>query len=100
MSNDSINRSLDDILTKVEIREILGALQRANGQRTAAARMLGISRSRLYRRIDSFKIDLNEVGAATSGDNLEDRLPVVDQSNSDHLDRERAGMATTPVERP
>ena len=100
MSNDATNRSLDDILIEVENREILGALHRANGQRTAAARLLGITRSRLYRRIDALKIDLNEVGAATKGNNLEDRLPVVDQSNSHHLDRERVGMATTSVERP
>ena len=64
MSKDSTNRSLDDILFEVENREILGALQRANGQRTAAARLLGITRSRLYRRIDSLKIDLHEVGSA------------------------------------
>ena len=48
---------LDRILTTIEKREILGALKRANGQRTLAARMLGISRSRLYRRMEALEID-------------------------------------------
>ncbi len=48
---------LDRILTTVEKREILAALRRANGQRTLAARLLGISRSRLYRRMDALGID-------------------------------------------
>jgi len=48
---------LDQILTTIEKREILGALQRAHGQRTLAARMLGISRSRLYRRMEALGID-------------------------------------------
>ncbi len=48
---------LDRILTTVEKREILGALKRANGQRTLAARILGISRSRLYRRMEALEID-------------------------------------------
>jgi PAS domain S-box-containing protein len=49
--------SLDDILNGIEKREIVGALHRANGQRTLAARMLGISRSRLYRRMEALGID-------------------------------------------
>ena len=57
--------SLDQILTTIEKREILGALRRANGQRTLAARMLGISRSRLYRRMEALGIDPR---AAGSGD--------------------------------
>lgn len=48
---------LDRILSTVEKREILAALRRANGQRTLAARLLGISRSRLYRRMDALGID-------------------------------------------
>ncbi|MCO6435593.1 MAG: hypothetical protein J5J06_00720 [Phycisphaerae bacterium] len=49
--------SLDEILTRIERREILAALERAQGQRTKAARMLGISRSRLYRRMEALGID-------------------------------------------
>ena len=48
---------LDQILTTIEKREILAALTRANGQRTLAAKMLGISRSRLYRRMEALEID-------------------------------------------
>jgi DNA-binding NtrC family response regulator len=59
------NGSLDQILTTIEKREILGALRRANGQRTLAARLLGISRSRLYRRMEALGIDPR---AAGSGD--------------------------------
>lgn len=55
---------LDRILTTIERREILAALKRANGQRTLAARLLGISRSRLYRRMEALGIDPRELGAA------------------------------------
>ena len=53
---------LDRILTAIERREILSSLQRAKGQRTLAARMLGISRSRLYRRMEALGIDPREAG--------------------------------------
>jgi PAS domain S-box-containing protein len=49
--------SLDTILQGVEKREILMALRRAWGQRAQAARSLGISRSRLYRRMEALGID-------------------------------------------
>jgi len=51
------NRSLDDVLFAVERREILAALARAMGQRTKAAELLGISRSRLYRRMEALGIE-------------------------------------------
>jgi len=54
--------SLDQILTTIEKREILGALRRSNGQRTLAARLLGISRSRLYRRMEALGIDPRHLG--------------------------------------
>lgn len=53
---------LDSILTSLERREILAALQRSSGQRTLAARGLGISRSRLYRRMDALGIDPHKIG--------------------------------------
>lgn len=49
--------ALDSILHRVERREILQALRRAHGQRSRAARALGISRSRLYRRMEALGID-------------------------------------------
>jgi DNA-binding NtrC family response regulator len=55
---------LDQILTTIERREILAALNRANGQRTLAARLLGISRSRLYRRMEALGIDPRELSSA------------------------------------
>ena len=37
--------------------KVIEALQRANGNRTAASRLLGISRATLYRKIDEYKIE-------------------------------------------
>ncbi len=62
-SGDSVG-ALDRILTTIEKREILSALDRANGQRTLAARLLGISRSRLYRRMEALGIDPRKVGSS------------------------------------
>ena len=55
--------ALDRILTSIEKREILSALERANGQRTLAARLLGISRSRLYRRMEALGINPRTAGS-------------------------------------
>lgn len=54
--------SLDGMLAAIEKREILSALQRSRSQRTLAARDLGISRSRLYRRMEALGIDPRKVG--------------------------------------
>lgn len=48
---------LDRILEDVERREILRALDAAGGKRTLAAQIMGISRSRLYRRLDALGLD-------------------------------------------
>ena len=48
---------LDAILAQVERREVVSALRETEGQRTLAARRLGISRSKLYRRMDALGID-------------------------------------------
>ena len=48
---------LDNLLADFERQAILEALRRAGGGRSLAARMLGISRSRLYRRMDALGID-------------------------------------------
>lgn len=50
------NRPLDEVLESIERREILAALRLANNQRTQAARLLRISRSRLYRRMEALGI--------------------------------------------
>ncbi len=43
---------LDGVLADVERRTILDALRRARGHRSRAAQIMGISRSRLYRRME------------------------------------------------
>lgn len=61
-SPEPVRGSLDTILNTIERREIVSALKRTNGQRTLAAKELGISRSRLYRRMEALGIDPREVG--------------------------------------
>ena len=53
---------LDQVLHHTEKHEIVLALRQAKGQRTLAARLLGISRSRLYRRMEALGIDPYETG--------------------------------------
>lgn len=55
-------RPLDEVLTKIERREIVAALTKACGNRTLAANLLGISRSRLYRRMEALGIDIHAFG--------------------------------------
>jgi transcriptional regulator with AAA-type ATPase domain len=52
-----LNISLDDALSRFELRMIQQALEATNGNRAEAARRLGISRARLLRRIDPPKAD-------------------------------------------
>ncbi len=61
VNTEAGSRPLDEVLATIERREILNALQRADGQRTMAARLLGISRSRLYRRMEALGIDPRKV---------------------------------------
>lgn len=53
---------LDRKLTSIERKEILAALKRTRGQRTLAAQKLGISRSRLYRRMEALRIKPRKIG--------------------------------------
>jgi sigma-54 dependent transcriptional regulator, acetoin dehydrogenase operon transcriptional activator AcoR len=46
-------------LESVELKEIMSALRRARGNKTAAAGLLGISRATLYRKVRAFGIDLD-----------------------------------------
>ena len=57
---------LDNKLSLLERGEILGALLGTRGQRTLAAQRLGISRSRLYRRMEALGIDPRQLGARES----------------------------------
>lgn len=59
-------RSLDESLAAVERQEIISALDRANGQRTRAAELLRISRSRLYRRMEALGIRPQDDGGSPS----------------------------------
>jgi DNA-binding NtrC family response regulator len=52
--------ALDRVLSAVERREIINALRKTGGRRNLAARLLGISRSRLYRRMETLKIGFHE----------------------------------------
>ncbi len=71
---ESEGRSLDEVLAAIERREILGALDRAKGQRTMAAQILRISRSRLYRRMEALGIRVSEEGPPTEGEGALDSL--------------------------
>lgn len=55
--------ALDTLLADCERRAILNTLRAAGGGRSLAARMLKISRSRLYRRMDALGISPNTIHA-------------------------------------
>lgn len=54
---DSAAIDLDAVLQRVEQKIIKFALQETGGSRAAAARLMGISRSRLYRRLNALGLD-------------------------------------------
>lgn len=58
--------ALDNKLSMLERSEIVSALQGTRGQRTLAAQRLGISRSRLYRRMEALGIDPRQLSARES----------------------------------
>jgi PAS domain S-box-containing protein len=51
---------LDPLLARCEREAILRALDAAHGQRNRAAQMMGISRSRLYRRMEALGVNLKD----------------------------------------
>ena len=75
----------DDLLVNVEREHIQRALLRANGNKKAAARMLGVSRRALYRRLERLGLDSTisrrshadgaAVPAAAEEGPLEDSMP-------------------------
>lgn len=60
VAKDAATLRLDPFLERVERDAIRRALKAANGQRNKAARIMGISRSRLYRRMEALAIDPNQ----------------------------------------
>ena len=44
-------------LEHVELRAILDALKQAHGNKVLAAKIVGVSRSTLYRKLNSYRID-------------------------------------------
>lgn len=58
---DGVALNLDDAMQRIERDVIIRSLRAAGGHRNQAARLLGISRSRLYRRMEALRIDPNEV---------------------------------------
>lgn len=65
--SDAKSLQLDPILERVERDAILDALRQAKGQRNKAARLMGISRSRLYRRMDALGITSSDPGERPNG---------------------------------
>ena len=54
---DTPTFDLDGVLDRIERKLILFALEKTGGARAGAARLMGISRSRLYRRIHALGLD-------------------------------------------
>ncbi|MCK8817652.1 sigma-54-dependent Fis family transcriptional regulator [Natroniella sulfidigena] len=59
MARDSWN--LKQIVAEAETRAIKQALKQTDGNRTAAAELLGIHRTSLYKKIDRYQIDMSKV---------------------------------------
>jgi DNA-binding NtrC family response regulator len=57
-SSDQVARSDDLSLDSIVRKHILHVLEQANGNRLQAARMLGITRSTLYKRLDEYGVEL------------------------------------------
>jgi len=60
-ARESATYRLDPLMADFERRAILRALKAAGWQRNKAAQLMGISRSRLYRRMEALKIDLRKL---------------------------------------
>lgn len=62
-------RPLEETLRQVEIDQIVQALEISRNNRTDAARLLGMTRARLYRRIESLEIRFEDDSAGTDSAN-------------------------------
>jgi DNA-binding NtrC family response regulator len=70
---------LDLVLEQIERELILRAMERKNNNRTAAAQLLGISRSRLLRKLQQWGLGVSELASE-----IEDDSPIfeeVDEAN-------------------
>ena len=61
VGDESSFRDLGELVESVETREISKALRRAGGNKTRAAKVLGISRFALQRKMDKYNIDSEEI---------------------------------------
>jgi transcriptional regulator with PAS, ATPase and Fis domain len=52
---------LRNIVAEAEIKAIMEALRLSNGSRTAAAKQLGIHRTALYKKLDSYGISITNM---------------------------------------
>jgi PAS domain S-box-containing protein len=57
-ASDSINYSLDNVLSCAERESIIQALEQANYRKTRAAQLLGIHRTLLYKKMRKYRIGL------------------------------------------
>jgi two-component system response regulator HydG len=56
-----VSRSVAASLADIQKRELIEALKKSNGNRTGAARMLGVSRVTVWSRVKKYKIDIRQV---------------------------------------
>jgi PAS domain S-box-containing protein len=53
------NSNLSEIVTKVEIDAIINALEKCDGNKTEAAKFLGIHRTSLYKKIEKYNLNVS-----------------------------------------
>jgi transcriptional regulator with PAS, ATPase and Fis domain len=61
VGDESSFRDLTALVESVETREITKALRRSGGNKTKAAKVLGISRFALQRKMDKYELDSEEI---------------------------------------
>ncbi len=61
LSLSSPVKPLEETLSQVETEQILRALEQSKNNRTEAARLLGLTRAKLYRRMEALDIGLDDV---------------------------------------
>lgn len=57
----SDNKQLKDRIAEAEIKAIMSAIKTSNGSRTEAAKILGIHRTALYKKLASYGIDIKNI---------------------------------------
>ena len=64
LNNDVVKTDVHTLkykMAEAEVRAIVEALKHCNGNRTEAARLLGIHRTALYKKLDSYGIDIKTI---------------------------------------